>query len=239
MNKRYLIIGGVVLAIALVSWFVWGRKTQQDKEIIVPVSKGNFMISVNGTGELKARNQTDILAPSELRQLGIYQIKLSNLVDEGTKVKAGDVVAMLDPTELQNKINEASLNVQKKESEFKQAQLDTTLTLRDAREEMVNLRFQLIEKKLIKEQSIYEAPAVIKQVDLDYEKTLRSVEQKEENYKTKAAQAITKMQIINSDLSKERNKLNDLLSTLGHLNIQAPLDGMVIYDRDWDGKRRW
>jgi len=237
-NKRIAIGAGVVLLLAAV-WFFFGRKkSDTEKELTATVSKGEFVVSVTGTGELKAKNQTDIYAPEQLRNLGIYQIKIQYIVDEGTRVKAGDLVARLDPTDISTKISEETLNVQKKESEYKQAELDTTLTLRDARSELLGIKFSLQEKKLIKEQSKYEAPAVIRQAELDYERTEKNYDEKVANYRTKVEQAKTKMEIIGNDLQKARNKLNDLLGLSSRLTIMAPEDGMVIYAKDWNGKKR-
>jgi RND family efflux transporter MFP subunit len=124
------------------------------------------------------------------------------------------------------------------ESEFKKAQLDTTLTLRQARDELVNLKYVLEQKKLEKEQSIYEAPSVLRNAEIEYERAQRNYEQQQQNYKTKEAQARTNMTIIGSDLSKAQNKLQALLGVLEELTIKAPIPGMVIYAKDWDGKKR-
>lgn len=237
-NKK-IAIGLGILLLALVGWFVFGRgKSEGEKELTAKVEKGEFIVSVTGTGELRAKTQTDIYAPEQLRSLGIYQIKIQYIVDEGTRVKAGELIAKLDPTDVSSKINEEALNVQKKESEYKQAELDTTLTLRDARSDLLSTRFSLEEKKLVKEQSKYEAPAVIRQAELDYERTEKNYEEKLANYKTKVEQAKTKIQIIGSDLQKARNKLNDLLALTEKLTIMAPIDGMVIYAKEWNGKKR-
>lgn len=238
-NKKKIAIGVGIVALLAIGWFVFGsKKTDAEKELTATVSQGEFVVSVTGTGELRAKNQTDIYAPEQLRNLGIYQIKIQSIVDEGTRVKAGDLIARLDPTDISTKISEESLNVQKKESEYKQAELDTTLTLRDARSELLGIKFSLEEKKLIKEQSKYEAPAVIRQAELDYERTEKSYTDKVYNYRTKVEQAKTKMEIIGSDLQKARNKLNDLLALTSRLTILAPEDGMVIYAKDWNGKKR-
>lgn len=230
-----------ILAVFLLGigyFFVFGKKSGDEKELLATAEKGEFVVSVTGTGELRAKNQTDITAPEQLRGAGIYQVKIQYIVDEGSRVKAGDLVAKLDPTEVSTKISEEALNVQKKESEYKQAELDTTLTLREARSELLGIRFSLEEKKLVREQSRYEAPAVIRQADLDYERTEKSYQEKLANYKTKEAQAKTKMEIIGSDLQKARNKLNELVELTGKLTIMAPEEGMVIYAKEWNGKKR-
>jgi multidrug efflux pump subunit AcrA (membrane-fusion protein) len=226
----------VLIAMATIYWVV--IKKVDENQIMVLVEEGSFDVTVLNTGELRAKNYTEISAPSALRQVGIWQVKISNLVAEGTVVKEGEFVAELDKTEIMNKINEEQLNVQKKQSEFKSTQLDTTLTMRDARDELFNLKYAVEERKLTKEQSIYEPPAVLRQAEIEYEKAIRNYDQKKENYKTKQQQSVTKMQIIGSELTKAQNRLSELTTTLAQFTITAPKSGMVIYAKEWDGKKK-
>ncbi len=226
----------VLIAMATIYWVV--IKKVDENQIMVLVEEGSFDVTVLNTGELRAKNYTEISAPSALRQVGIWQVKISNLIAEGTVVKEGEFVAELDKTEIMNKINEEQLNVQKKQSEFKSTQLDTTLTMRDARDELFNLKYAVEERKLTKEQSIYEPPAVLRQAEIEYEKAIRNYDQKKENYKTKQQQSVTKMQIIGSELTKAQNRLSELTTTLAQFTITAPKSGMVIYAKEWDGKKK-
>ena len=236
INKRYLIISVIILIV--ISAYSFLHSKVSGAALTTIVKKTNFEVIVTNTGELRAKNFTEITAPSELRNINIYQIKITNLIPEGTIVKEGDFVAELDKTEIMTKINEEQLNVNKKQSEFTQTQLDTTLTMRDARDELLNLKYAVEEKKLVKDQSIYEPPAVLRQAEIDYEKALRNLEQKHENYKTKREQSVTKMQIVGSDLEKAKSKLMQLTSTMQQLTVKAPKSGMLIYSKDWDGKKR-
>ncbi|MFA9214936.1 MAG: efflux RND transporter periplasmic adaptor subunit [Candidatus Methylacidiphilales bacterium] len=236
-KHRIKIISVAIVAVAIVVYLLFFKKAVTN-EITVLVEEGDFEVTVLNTGELRAKNYTEISAPSSLRQVGIWQVKISNLITEGTVVKEGEFVAELDKTEIMNKINEEQLNVQKKQSEFKSTQLDTTLTMRDARDELFNLKYAVEERKLTKEQSIYEPPAVLRQAEIEYEKAIRNFEQKKENYKTKQQQSVTKMQIIGSELTKAQNRLGELTTTLSEFTITAPKSGMVIYAKEWDGKKR-
>ena len=225
-----------ILIIAIFAWLKENKTT--DKQLLVKPHRGNFEVQVLATGELRAKHQTEISAPMSLRNNNVYQIKINDLVAEGTRVKEGDVVGSLDPTEIMTKLNEAHLNLAKKMSEFKQTTLDTTLTLREAREDLVNCKFGLEQSRLVKQQSIYEAPAVREQVELDYQKQLRSFEEKQKNYQTKVEQAKTKIQIVQSDLTKEENNVHELDSIINELRIKAPKAGMVIYVKDWSGRKK-
>ncbi|MEP7235812.1 MAG: RND transporter [Ignavibacteriota bacterium] len=237
-NKVLLSVAAVLVASVAIWWFGF-RETAADKSgIIISPKHGVFSITVTTTGELVAKNSKDIRGPEGGRQLGIWQMKISNLVPEGTQVKIGDVVADLDQTEIATKMREASLNIEKAQAEYTTARLDTALTLSAAREEIVNLEFAEQQSKLLKEQSVYEAPAVKKQVDLDFEKTDRQLKQSRINYKTKVAQAVAKMQTVGANLSQEQHKLQMMSDVLKDFHIIAPAPGIVVYYREWGGKKR-
>ena len=242
MKKRSLLIAlgvGVLLLTSSVWYFTKGNAAESIK-LTTTVKKGRFEVIVTSTGELRARNETKIQGPgAEMEEVGLWNgTKIQNLVPEGTVVKPGEFVASLDQSPVMTKMSEANLEAQKKNAELNQAKLDTALTLRDARDELANLRFQMEQSKLEKEQSIYEAPAIQRMKQLDYEKAERTFVQKKENYKTKVAQAVTKIQIINADLQKAQNSVNKLNSLMQKMNISAPKAGMVIYDKDWNGRKK-
>lgn len=242
MKKRSLLIVlgvGVLLLTSSVWYFTKGNAAESIK-LTTTVKKGRFEVIVTSTGELRARNETKIQGPgAEMEEVGLWNgTKIQNLVPEGTVVKPGEFVASLDQSPVMTKMSEANLEAQKKNAELNQAKLDTALTLRDARDELANLRFQMEQSKLEKEQSVYEAPAIQRMKQLDYEKAERTFVQKKENYKTKVAQAVTKIQIINADLQKAQNSVNKLNSLMQKMNISAPKAGMVIYDKDWNGRKK-
>lgn len=237
MKKKILFISIGVVAVIMIAFFAFRKKPQQ-KELYTEVKKGGFEVIVTTTGELRAKNQTEINIPGELRSLSIWQIKITDLIPEGTIVKEGDYVAALDKTEIMTKMNESNLTVQKWQSELKQAMLDTTLTLRGSRDEILNQKYLVEQKKLEKEQSKFEATAIMRNAEIEYEKAQRNYEQQLENYKTKVAQAKTKVAIIQADLSKAQNQLDGFLNVMNQLNIVAPQGGMLIYAKDWDGKKR-
>lgn len=236
---KFKIILSIALVIAI-SGIAYYFISQEDKTSYVTVKPtyGEFRSVVNNTGELRAKNSIDVRGPNNARALGIWQMKITKIVDEGTIVKEGDFVAELDKTEIMREVKEIQLNIQKFESQLTQAKLDSTLALSQARDDLENIEFNLREKKLQMEQSKYEAPSVIRQVELDYERTQRSFTQSKKNYDTKVKQSITKISIILTDMMKEQQRLALYMETLDQFNIMAPAEGMVIYAREWDGRRK-
>ena len=221
-TKRLVISIGILLILSATAYAVFFRDTKINRDILVDVKKNDFEVNILTTGELRSKSMTRISAPTKLQQLGIYQIKIADMVPEGTLVKEGAFVVSLDNSDVLTKIKDQQLNIDKKNAEIKQASLDTMMELRTLRDEIVNLGFDLEQKVLEKEQSRYEAPAEIKRVQLEYEKAGRTLKQKQDNYKTKQIQTQTKMQILGSDLQQLTNYMEGLTGILSQLTINAP-----------------
>jgi hypothetical protein len=127
--------------------------------------------------------------------------------------------------------------VEKLETQFIKTQLDTTLTLRSARDELVNLQYQKEEKQIIVDQSLYEPPATQRQVKIDLEQTERSYNQTLENYDIKQQQSVANMREVATNLEKARRVLNEFVELKSEFIINAPKSGMVNYKRDWNGQK--
>jgi RND family efflux transporter MFP subunit len=153
-------------------------------------------------------------------------------------VKAGDVVAELDRSSLAGRFQEVTLAVQKADAQYTQAQLDSTLNLSKAREELRNLEFALEEKKIAKEQAQYEAPSLKRQAEIDYEKATRALAQAKQDYRTKTQQAIAKMSEVGADVQRQRAALATVQEVMSAFTIRAPEPGMVIYVKEWNGRKK-
>lgn len=211
--------------------------TSTSEPVVVKPKVGSFEVSVTVSGELDAKNSIDIQGPGNVRKAGIWQIKITDLVPEGTVVKKGDFVAELDKSEVMSKVKEVEINLQKFMSQATQAKLDCTLTLAQARDNLINLRFAMEQRKLEMDESIYEAPSTRRQAEIEYDKSRRSYDQEVINYSTKTQQAEAKMREVNADLNKEQQKYDEYMSLLGEFTIMAPENGMVIYAREWGGEK--
>ncbi len=235
--KRNLLIGAGVIVVLIISYyFVKGNKSDRLADIIAPVKKGKFKVEIETTGELEAKNSVKILGPSSLTSFQIWQVTIQSIIDEGTVVKKGDWIATLDRSEFQNKFNQKTIELEKANSKFVQIQLDTTLLLRQSRDELINLKYAVEEKQIVLEQSKFEPPASIKQAEINLDKASRAYEQALENYKIKKNQNFEKMREVAAEQRKVKEEFDSMTKVLESFNVLAPEDGMVIYERGWDGK---
>jgi HlyD family secretion protein len=237
MQRRNLLIGAGVVLVLVIGYFVFkGDNSSDAASIMAAVKQGEFRVEIETTGELEAKNSVKILGPQSLRNFQIWQVTIQNIVSEGTVVKKGDWVATLDRSEFQNKFSAKQIELDKASSKFNQTQLDTTLQMRQSRDELINLKYAVEETDIVLEQSKFEPPATIKQAEINLDKSKRAYDQAVENYKIKKKQNIEKMREVNAELRKIQSEFDGMTKVLESFNVLAPEDGMVIYEKGWDGK---
>lgn len=228
----------VVILGGIVAWRMVPSQASDGDAVMARVKSGEFRVVVTTAGELRARKFVQIQGPPNAQQAEAYQMKISSIIPEGTLVKEGDVVAELDRSGIAAKMAEVSLALQKAEAQYTQAQLDSTLTLSQAREEIRTLELAQEEKRLAKEQATYEAPTIQRQTEIDLEKAQRALVQARANYATKTEQAIAKMREVSTEVERHRNKLNIVQTVMQGFTIKAPAPGMLIYAKEWNGKKK-
>ena len=104
MKNKIVIGSSITLVLVLVVWFFTRGGQAEPGEVLVSAKKGVFTVEITTTGELEAKNSVKILGPTGLRAAQIWQVKIDDIVEEGTMVKEGDYIARLDESELSEKI---------------------------------------------------------------------------------------------------------------------------------------
>ncbi len=237
LSRTLLIIIALIVIGVGAYFYLQPAEKAQEEGLKVEVQKGRFEITVTATGELASKRSIKIRAPQGMRSAGIYETTISDLIAEGTVVKAGDYVASLDRTELANKMSTVQTEIEKIQTQLEQARIDTAIELRGLRDELVNLEFSKKEKLLNVEQNKYEPQSVIQQAQLDLERTERDYRQLQKKYELKQQQAIAKIQEIDALLRQNQQQMNILKELSNEFRITAPESGMLIYARTWRGKK--
>ncbi|HEX3008757.1 MAG TPA: efflux RND transporter periplasmic adaptor subunit, partial [Bacteroidales bacterium] len=239
-RKKKIFIGAaaVLLLVVIVVFSKSGKP--KTTELFTKVKKGQFDILINVTGELEAMNSENISAPTELRSenIRLYQVKIQDLVAEGTYVDSGQYVATLDRSEITTKLREAEDDMEKRRADFTKVQLDTSINLRALRDQLVNLKYEREEKQITLEQSKFEPPAAIRQAQINLDKSDRAYEAAQKDYKLKVQQAEANMKEATINLNRMARRRDEIIGVMGKFTITAPKKGMVIYVKEWNGQRR-
>ena len=237
-SRRTLLVAALIVIGAPAAWLMARSRKPVDSSLVARVKRGDFMVTVSSTGELRAPKYVKIKGPENAGQADQYQFKIEWIETEGKVVKEGDPVVRLDRATISQKLTDTDLALQKADAQNQQASLDSTLNLSKAREEMRVAALTLEEQKLARDQSQFEAPSVKRQAEIAYEKALRALRQDSIDYVTRTAQAVAKMREVGSDLTRQKNKLQIIREVMDQYSIKAPASGMLIYLRDWDGKKK-
>ncbi len=226
------------VAITVVAYLSFANTDETSKDIYAHPEVGTFDVYVSVTGELRAKNSIEIYGPQNARSVGVWQMKISDIIPEGTVVKEGDYVAQLDKSSIAELIKDMQTTVQKAESQYTQVRLDTALNLSQARDNLVNLKYAMEEAELKQELSQFEAPSIKRQSEINYEKAERAYEQAKTNYLTKEQQERARMSEVAAELTSQRQRMQMLVSVQQDFTVRAPADGMLIYDKEWNGRKK-
>ncbi|MCF8295659.1 MAG: HlyD family efflux transporter periplasmic adaptor subunit [Bacteroidales bacterium] len=237
MKKKYILFIVAALLIAVIPVYNYFTAEEEAESIVVEVKKGPLEITVKSTGELQAERSQDIQGPS-LRNIGVWRIKITDLVPEGTVLQKGDYVAQLDKNEIDQKLEEVREQVQKVETQYEQTQLDTALELRSLRDQLINLKYSVEEAEIEAEESVFESPATKRQAAIKLDKAERALEQANENYALKVEKNKASMMEVHINLTQQKRRLSSIQEAMDELTIFAPEPGMVIYHKEWNGQKR-
>ena len=236
MKKKYWIPISAV-ALLLLSWMLLGGEGEDSVVLTTTPKSGEFVVDVTTTGELRAKNSVEIRGPQGGRDVRLFNLTIQRLIPEGTIVEKGAFVAELDRSEITGRLQDAMLELQQAQSQVTQVSLDSTLTLSQARDNLINLEYALEERQIALDQSKYESPAVQRQAEIDLDKAHRQLEQEKKNYVTKVKQAEAQMSEVEADLQEEQNEVDKIRELMTEFTVQAPANGMIIYRRTGNGSK--
>lgn len=112
----------VLIPLSLAGWFVLHayRTLSATHAAVIPttvVKKGDLTITVTATGDLSGGNSEVLIAP----MVGNSELHLTQLLESGSVVKAGDVIAKFDDTEPEYKLKEAEADLAESDQKVIQA----------------------------------------------------------------------------------------------------------------------
>jgi len=237
MNGKIFFLFLLLLLVGVGGWYAYQQRDteQQVKSIKVPAKYGNLDISVTATGELQAKNSVKITGPQGLR--GIGQVKILELIKEGTIVKKGDIVAQLDQTELDKQKDDQKDRIIDVNAEREQVERDTAIAMSKLRDQIKELQFSIINKEKEVGINIYEPKEVQDRIQSDLQKLRRDYDTALKNYDLEKQKANARVGKVSSDLNKIYRKVREVKSSSKQFTVYAPSDGMVIYERDWRGNK--
>ena len=232
-RRRILIILSALIALLTIFYFSWNKKSD-DVEITCKVMKGPVEVKIHTSGQLESENSENIILPAVLssQNVRIYEIKITDLIEEGTVVDSGQYIATLDHKVIEEVLTAARLELETAATVVEDAKLDSNLSLSNYRDLIVNSKSDVEERKIVLAESVYESPSVIKKAEMDLSKAERKLNQDIKGLQMRQRQVRSQMERRNIDFRQKQQRVDDLLKLYDALSIKAPKPGMVIYAKD-------
>jgi len=246
----------VLILLAAQKWGPQGYKvyrqylTPKKETRYIPTAKaqhGVFTVSFHEMGALRAERSVPVL--SEING------KIISLIDEGTVVKPGARLAVLDTSDLEREARNqqlefnnraadvdranAELDILKKqnETELKQAQaeLDFNKTELALAKERLTRKQNLLKEKLVTLSEVEQANLELRSKELAVTKGEAALELKKKEVESKEQQKLS--DVRNSQFRQQLAKmqLDEAERRVKKAVITAPASGMVVLESDWNG----
>lgn len=238
--KRTIIIS-LSLVAALTALFIFNKMVSKKDgdDLFTEAIKGDFEIAIAASGEILPENSIEIKAPevSMGRDFHAADLKIQDIVPEGTEVKEGDYIATLDKTQFDNTLKDERERLSTFRNNLEMKKLDTAVTLTALRNNIRNQKHTLEEAEITLRNSRYEPPTTIRQAEIDLERQRRLLEQRERGYQLKVAQAKRDIATQTMWYNRISRRVASLEEVLAGFTIKAPSPGMVVYKRDRRGNK--
>ncbi len=245
--KRILILSGVIVAVIALILFNRMSSNKRSVSNFTETRQGAFEITVPVAGELIAEQSLDVKGP-ELNQgnsgrggghgMHAIDLKIQDIVAEGTLVNKGDYIAQLDRSSYSNTLKDELQNLTSARNDLDMKVLDTAVVLTDLRDEIKNQVFVVEEASIVLDQSKFEPPATIRKAEMSLNRERRALDQRKLAYKLHAEETLAEINSLKQKYEKQKKLVEDLQNFLAEFTITAPSPGMVIYKKEWNGTKR-
>jgi HlyD family secretion protein len=231
--KNNFILGEIFLLVIFVIVLLSSFSGENDSIPVYNVKRGDFLITITESGEIRAKNSLSIMAP---RIRG--NLKIVYLIPEGTKVKPGDIVCKFDPSEVivSLKEAEAKLEIALSDREKLIANHKAAVAQSESQLKSAELSFELSKLKL--EQVKFEALTIQQQTKLEHEKSRLSYEQTKQEAESKKIINISEMDKMKVEIKQRHTDLEKVQKDLEQLTLVAPTEGLVVYAINWSNNGR-
>ena len=121
------------------------------------------------------------------------ELKIQDIVPEGTVVNEGDYIAQLDRTSYANTLKDAQETLTTYKTNVEMKVLDTAVVLTNLRDDIKNQRYVVEEAGITLAQSKFEPPATIRQTEIALDKAQRNLQQLIKGYQLRIAQNLSEI----------------------------------------------
>jgi HlyD family secretion protein len=231
-SRKWLVLLVIVLVIAAAGYWIFqsGRVSANiNEKDLITAQRVDFPLIVSASGTLEALRSVDITAP-QLRRF--RRFKLMRMVEEGTKVTEGDFLMELDTSEIAEQLRTTTADFQRVQENRQKQRSDSDIQLRNQMLSLEQAKANL-EKLEVKMSSQVD---LVSGIEIEETRIQRDAAKKNVEFLEKKVEYMKKsgqldLQILLSNERHYRDRMDDLMDAMDLCTVRAPVDGVVIYER--------
>ena len=237
--RRWIAIAIIVAVMASTGWWYLRSRGQEKQSTMLPtatVERGDLRVTVAATGMLEPLTTVEVKSRTGGEIEKLY-------VEAGDYLKAGDLIAQLDPTQLQDKVDQAQAQVDTADARLAQARYsaqaqheqtqtgiqESRAALEASRARLRQAQVQLEQTRATSEQDIVQAQA-----------RLRSAQAK---LAEATAQENAQPELTRADISQAEARVDEVQATLDNAKAELQRQERLfekgfVSQQDLDNARR-
>jgi RND family efflux transporter MFP subunit len=226
------VLGAIVAASAALPTLRDIRGANEEVPIYV-VERGDFVREIHADGNLQAADATLLGPPAENRR----PLKIAWLAPDGSFVKAGDVVILFDPTDLEEELQEGWHDRATTDSRIasKQVREEGSRRNLDRDAEVAALELEYAETFQSKDATIFSRQEIIES-EIDEKLAHQKKEHAEQAGDLHHELVRTELDLLDIERRKAELKISQAKEALQSLEVHAPHDGIFVLKKVWGDK---
>jgi HlyD family secretion protein len=200
---------------------------------VLTVQKEPFVRRVPAQGNLQAVRATPVSVP--MGAPGPFRVGW--IAQDGTRVKAGEVVIRFDPSAIEKQLVEADDDLRGVRLRISKTETESSAELRKLERdaEMAGLELENAKQFLKKDAELFSRNEII-EASIDQTLVAKKERHAREAQRTKRELTGTELELLRIDVRRAEAKIQQARQSLQALAVTAPHDGVLILKRDWRGE---
>jgi multidrug efflux pump subunit AcrA (membrane-fusion protein) len=221
----------------VVSFFVFiafscsTKKEEAGEVAIGEVKRGTLYLELYEEGEIEAINSTNILSPNISWRFG--NLKITQMVKDGTEVEAGDTLIVFDPSEVNREVLDAESRLEMNMAELEKMEAQHQSDLEELRADYEVTRLSHEISKIRFESAVHEADIKRKEIQLNLEKANIALVRAKEQIDNRVKIQKEELKQRQLSISQDQVRLQEAQETLQKLFLISPTPGIAIINRNW------
>ena len=225
-KKRIQFLSVAIVIVLMLIIFLAVYSSPAEDEKWVKVRRGDFIIELMESGEIRAVNADYVRAPREWQM----DLQIINLAPEGTIVAAGDLLVQFDTSILDEELGKLYDNSKQAEADLKSIDSQQKNRIFEMEIGLQIAKYTLEATELQTELLKFESKNKQEEARIDLKKAKIRYDEAENKIETQKIIDKTERMKIAVKLEQSQAMVEQMKRRIDSLTLRAPISGMVVYN---------